>query len=1048
MDVNGLHQCFASTLDADINIRRHAELQLGEASAAPGFIGACLDIVQSQPFGTVQISAAVYLKNKVIKNWEFKELKTSAIAEDEKPGFRERLIPAIISAPPQTQQHLIQILNRVITYDYPAKWPTFLDHMMQLLHSQDVKHIHTGLICLSEVSNAFRWRNHEARLQLDPVLEGAFPRAVEIGRSILEENSVIAGDMMRLIMKSYRSAIYLELSPRLQDQNSLLQWGNLFLQVVGKELPAEAVPEDEDDREQNQWWKAKKWAHRDLNLLFSKYGDPNLLTDSMAEYKEFAKTFAANFAPEILKAYLLQIEKWAGKTLWLSKPVINSVVEYFDQCIRTKSTWDILKPHVDSLVAHVIFPLLCLSTEDMELFEDDPVEYIHKRLDIFDENPTPDVTATNFLITLAERRRKSTFNNILSFINGVVVAQEANVNDETLARQKEGALRMMGSLSHIILGKKSPVAGMMESFFVAHIFHDFQSPFGFLRVRACELLNRFSDAEFKDPNNISIIYSNIAACLNDKHLPVQIEAALALQPLARHESIRNALSQNIKAVMAKLMELTKKIDMDPLIGVMEDFVDMFSEQLAPFAVELAEQLRDQFLRILSEIIEKQNVDPDQYEEADLSDFDEKIMAALGIINTLGTLLLSLDNSPELVIQIEHAITPVVSAVLESKEMDMYGEIFELIDSSSYCLKRITPNLWGLFGLIHSSFKDSVDYFDELLPALENYVTYGAEEMKTNPNYVAAMVDIVNTVFLSDDRLGVNDRTDACRLIQTLLLHIKEGMNSYLPFFIGLAMDRLGRIANDSDLKNKTYFVSLLEVVINCIYCNPVLTFSYLEESGQTANFFNLWFSNIASLSRVHDKRLSAMAILSILVLPEASVPESIRPGLPQLLHGLLQILQSLPAALEKREKLTKEFEGEGLNNFYDYSNLNTGDWDDEDDDEATEENGTDEYVNFLSKEALRLQQKQNEFVEEEEYEDEPLEEETLYESPLDRINVYIVFRDVFLSLQQDPAKNEVLAREFSAEERTVVESIMQQAYKDEADLAQAQAAQQQQQPQA
>lgn len=764
----------------------------------------------------------------------------------------------------------------------------------------------------------------------------------------------------------------------------------------------------------------------------------------MAEYKNFSKAFVTNFAPEILKAYLHEIEKWAGKTLWLSKPVLNSIVEYFDQCVRTKITWEILKPHVDSLVAHVIFPLLCLTYEDIELFEDDPVEYIHRKLDYFGENPSPDITATNFLVSLAERRRKTTFNSILTFINGVVVAQQQNINDEAQARQKEGALRMIGSLSHIILGKKSPVAGMMESFFVAHIFPDFQSQFGYLRVRACELLNRFSDAEFKDPNNISIIYSGITTCLNDKYLPVQVEAALALQPLSRHESIRNALSQNIKAVMAKLMELTKKIDMDPLIGVMEDFVDMFSEQLAPFAVELAEQLRDQCLRTLGEIVEKQNVDPDNFDATDMGDYDEKTMAALGIINTLGTLLLSLDSSPDLVMQIEHAIIPVVSAVLESKEMDMYGEVFELVDSSSYCLKRITPNLWGLFGLIHSSFKDSVDYFDEILPALENYVTYGAEEMKANPNYIAAMVDMVNTVFSSYDRLGVNDRADACRLIQTLLLHIKEGMNTYLSYFIGLAMDRLLQPENGTDLKNKTYFVSLLEIVINCIYCNSVLSLNILEERGQTASFFNLWFSNIASFSRVHDKRLNVMAILSILVLPSTSVPESIRPGLPQLLHGLLQLLQTLPAAIEKREMLTKEFEGEGVN-YYDYDNLNTGDWDDEFDDEPdNEDTGADDYIEFLGKEAIRLEQQKGEGFDEEECE-EPLEEETLYESPLDKINVYIVFRNVFLSLQQDPSRSEFLSSVLSADERGAVESIMQQAYKDEAELAQAV---QQQQPEA
>lgn len=82
---------------------------------------------------------------------------------------------------------------------------------------------------------------------------------------------------------------------------------------------------------------------------------------------------------------------------------------------------------------------------------------------------------------------------------------------------------------------------------------------------------------------------------------------------------------------------------------------------------------------------------------------------------------------------------------------MFGEVFELVDSSSFCLKRITPSLWGLFGLLHSTFKtDAMDYFDELLPALENYIIYGAEQMKADPNYISAIIDIVNTVCAETD----------------------------------------------------------------------------------------------------------------------------------------------------------------------------------------------------------------------------------------------------------------------------------------------------------
>lgn len=48
----------------------------------------------------------------------------------------------------------------------------------------------------------------------------------------------------------------------------MVVWCTLFLTVIGKEAPAEALDEDLEERERNHWWKAKKWAYANLNRLF------------------------------------------------------------------------------------------------------------------------------------------------------------------------------------------------------------------------------------------------------------------------------------------------------------------------------------------------------------------------------------------------------------------------------------------------------------------------------------------------------------------------------------------------------------------------------------------------------------------------------------------------------------------------------------------------------------------------------------------------------------------------------------------------------------
>lgn len=76
-------------------------------------------------------------------------------------------------------------------------------------------------------------------------------------------------------------------------------------------------------------------------------------------------------------------------------------------------------------------------------------------------------------------------------------------------------------------------------------------------------------------------------CLDDSELPVRCQAALALQPLLHHEYVINAMKPQIPQLMQRLLSLVNEVDADMLSMVMEEFVEQFSNELAPFAVDLA-----------------------------------------------------------------------------------------------------------------------------------------------------------------------------------------------------------------------------------------------------------------------------------------------------------------------------------------------------------------------------------------------------------------------------------------------------------------------------
>ncbi|KAF2097936.1 ARM repeat-containing protein [Rhizodiscina lignyota] len=1038
MDVAVLRDRIRATLDNNADIRRQAELDLKFAEDKPGFTDALLNILEREQDAGVRLSTVVYLKNRITKGWAPVEDHTQAkpIPEDERPGLRSRLIPTLVVSPPQIRVQLIPTLHKILSYDFPQRWPDFLDITMQLLRSQDAGSVFAGVQCLLAICKVYRFKAGETRTEFDRVVAVSFPQLLDIGNRLVPETSLEAGEILRMVMKVYKHAIYFELPPHLRQQAQMVGWCTLFLNIVAKEAPPSSMLEEIDERETNHWWKAKKWAYANLNRLFVRYGNPSTITKgSDADYTEVAKNFIANFAPKILEFYLREIEKWVAKTAWLSKGCLSYTLTFLDECISPKSMWHHLKPHMDILIQHLIFPVLCQTDDDIELFETDPQEYLHRKLNFYEEVSAPDVAATNFLVTLTKSRRKQTF-TILNFINGIVNKYDSAPADQKDPREKEGALRMIGTLAPVILSKKSPIADQVEFFFVQHVFPEFRSPHGFLRARACDTLEKFERLDFKDSNNLILIYRNILESMADPELPVRVEAALALQPLIRHEVIRVSMQQNIPQIMQQLLKLANEVDVDALANVMEDFVEVFAPELTPFAVALSEQLRDTYLRIVRELLERNQQRDD--EDGFVDFLDDKSITALGVLQTIGTLILTLESTPDVLLHLEQVLTPVIKITLENKLYDLYNEVFEIIDSCTFAAKTISPTMWQAFELIHTTFKAGAElYLEDMLPALENYVTFGTDTLMANPSYLEALVDMIRTIF-NDEKVGGVDRICGCKLAEVIMLCLSGYADSYIPEFIQLAMQHL----TSDEPKVKSYKIHLMEMVVNTLYLNPQVALAILEANGWTNKFFSLWFSNIDGFTRVHDKTLSIAAITSLLTLRAEDVPISVQQGWPRLLQGIVRLFQTLPAALKNREEAKKE-DSFDLNNEFDDEEEEwegEGEWENDNDEAEDVKDESSAYLEFLQEEAQKFAA-----VSEDE-DDDDLEEESLLETPLDKLEPYMLFKTALLKLQHEqPQLYENLTKNLNPEEQQVIQNAVHQA---DAIAAQQQQALQQQAQQA
>ncbi|KAG0045066.1 hypothetical protein BGZ83_009681 [Gryganskiella cystojenkinii] len=1034
MDTQGLYHLFQATFQPDANVRIQAELKLKQLEGTQGTLLQSMQIIGAEESELhVRQAASIYFKNAIRRYW-FETESTPAhlkISEADKDSIKASILQLLASSPPVIRAQLITVLGVILSNDFPANYPGYLATVQTLLQSQDPKIVFVGLLALKEVLRVYKFKIEE-REPVDEIIANFFPAIQQIGAGLIGSDNIEAAEMLKVIFKCYHYTIQIDLSDRQQDSSSLIPWGTLFLQMVEKPVPAEGLPADLEELEKHPWWKAKRWAYQCLNRLYTRYGNPPALT-SESKFKAFAKSFVVNFAPNILTAYLKQVELWVAKQAWLSPRVLCLIGNFLEETVKDKGIWSIMKPHSETLITHFVFPQLCFTDADEELWVDEPVEYVHSKIDMLEDFTSPSTAAVNFLTVMA-RYRQNAFMQVLALANSVLQKYNDTPVEARNAREKDGALVMVGSLSALILRKKS-LAKMMEPFFVQHVFPEFKSQHPFLRARACEMLNQFSDLDFEDPNNIAIAFTSLMECLRDTELPVKVTAALALRPMIRHEAICEAMKPHLQFIMHELLAMTNQIDVDTLADVMDEFVEVFAQDLAPFAVQLCEQLRDTFLRICEDMAKGTDGTEDVSDSA-IDEASDKTMAAMGVLKTMGTLIISLESTPEVLNQLELAIMPVIQFTLQNAIIDLFDGVFEIIDSCTFSGKTISANMWGVFELIYKTFKESaLDFMDEMLPSLDNYVSYGKDVVSTNEQVQHMIYDIVETVMKSD-RLGENDRVAACKLAESLLLNCRGHVDKYVAPMLALTFEHL--VPADK-IQTVEFKVQAIEVVMNSLYYNAAVTLRILEENGWTQPFLTAWFTNLDKFSRVHDKKLSIVALCSILSVPVEQLPVALQSGWPQILNGILRNFEGLPLAQAKRKEMEKMYN----------IGSDSEDEDDEDDegqhalesalagdDDGVEEEWVDdeedvfdeghEYLEYLAQQASKGRPDDKEDDEESLYDD--LEEEIYYDSPLDNLDVYIVFREVFTGLQQhNPASYNELTKATTPEQQQFIMQVLQTA---------------------
>ncbi|KAG4185093.1 hypothetical protein ERO13_A09G210800v2 [Gossypium hirsutum] len=1010
MDLPGLVVVLQAALNPNPAERKAAEQSLNQFQYTPQHLVRLLQIIVDNNCDmAVRQVASIHFKNFIAKNWApLDPNEQQKILQSDKDMVRDHILVFVTQVPPLLRVQLGECLKTIIHADYPEQWPRLLDWVKHNLQDQQV---YGALFVLRILARKYEFKSEEERTPVHRIVEETFPHLLNIFNRLvqIDKPALEVADLIKLICKIFWSSIYLEIPKQLLDPILFNAWMMLFLNVLERPVPLEGQPVDPELRKSWGWWKVKKWTVHILNRLYTRFGDLKLRNP---ENRAFAQMFQKNYAGKILECHLnlLGVIRVGG---YLPDRVTNLILQYLSSSISKNSMYTLLQPQIDVLLFEIVFPLMCFNDNDQKLWEEDPHEYVRKGYDIIEDLYSPRTASMDFVSELVRKRGKENLQKFIQFIVEIFKGYDEAPVEYKPYRQKDGALLAVGALCDK-LKQTEPYKSVLEHMLMQHVFPEFRSPVGHLRAKAAWVAGQYAHINFSDQNNFRQALHSVVSGLRDPELPVRVDSVFALRSFVEACRDLNEIRPILPQLLDEIFKLMNEVENEDLVFTLETIVDKFGEEMAPFALGLCQNLAAAFWKCMNT------------SEADDEADDPGALAAVGCLRAISTILESVSRLPQLFVQIEPTLLPIMRRMLTTDGQEVFEEVLEIVSYMTFFSPTISLEMWSLWPLMIEALADwAIDFFPNILVPLDNYISRGTAHFLTckEPDYQQSLWNMISSV-MADKNLEDNDIEPAPKLIEVVFQNCRGQVDHWVEPYLRITLDRLRR-TEKSRLK-----CLLVQVIANSVYYNAVLTLSILNKLCVTMEVFNLWFHLLqqvkksglrANFKREHDKKVCCLGLTSLLALPDEQFPGE---ALERVFKATLDLLVAYKDQVAEAAN-EEEVEDDDMDGFQ---------TDDEDDANASDKEmgvdaeDEDEADNIrLQKLAAQAKAFRPTDDDDDDSDDDFSDDEEL-QSPIDEVDPFVFFVDTVKALQaSDPIRFQNLTQTLDFHFQALANSVAQHA---------------------
>ncbi|KAK3701574.1 importin-alpha export receptor [Vermiconidia calcicola] len=384
--------------------QRQAEIYLKEQETKPGFSLALLQIVttDSYPLATRQASA-LFFKNFIRRNW-VDEDGNHMLPQAEVATIKNELIGLMVKVPPRIQTLLGEAISVIADSDFWQQWDTLVDDLVSRL-TPDNPVVNNGVLQVAH-SIFRRWeplyRSDDLYTEINHVLSKFAVPFLQLWQNT---DSVIAqsqndAQMLKthfatldLVLKLMYDLSTHDMPPQFEEHLPAIS--SLLHKYLTYETPALAGDDDE----------------------------PGLLEVVRADIFRVLVLYTKKYEEEF-RPHLVQ---FIGSS-WNMLTTIGPETKYdlvVSRALEFLTTVASIRQHAENfnsadvlgqVTEKVVIPNLSLRESDIELFEDEPIEFIRRDLEGSDED-TRRRAATGFLKKLMEQFEKPVTDVVMRYVD-------------------------------------------------------------------------------------------------------------------------------------------------------------------------------------------------------------------------------------------------------------------------------------------------------------------------------------------------------------------------------------------------------------------------------------------------------------------------------------------------------------------------------------------------------------------------------------------------------------------------------------------------------